>query len=30
MHHPSLKKESEKTRKMMKEVTSWGLNTSKI
>jgi hypothetical protein len=31
MHHPSPKKESERKRRMMKkEVTSWGLKTSRI
>jgi hypothetical protein len=30
MHHPSLREESERTRRMMKEVTSQGLKTSKI
>jgi hypothetical protein len=30
MHHPSLKQESERTRRMTKEVTSQGLKTSRI
>jgi hypothetical protein len=30
MHHPSLREESERTRRMIREVTSLGLNTFRI